>query len=441
MKNFITNHMKKVWTLVIVVLIQSNAYSQVGLGIAKIDGLSDLQMVFEPGLKVGGLTVSKTFQPSFVVTEKGTLLVFCQGRLFDGEDNEPKVILMNKSYDFGKSWEGVEVISSPMNFFAISPYSANIGGEEKISFLTCVGLKVTKEFYKNDFSKLKEATGIDIEDIGKDKASVLVKYTSFDDGKSWTMEYLNGDNTPLFKEYNGYIPIFMNTIGQVHQIPKGPNKGRMIIAAPIYSVPSGKEVTNNFRDYKCSGSGIIYSDDFGETWKMDGMITDYLANEASAVSIKEGKEILMIRRINNFENYKEYNTIEMMSLGRNQRIANLSGDGGKSWSDPFLIGISEIACHGTLARRNNRLYFSIPLGLQDINQKKIEWDDDRIRGAVFYSDDEGNTWKSKVIEPSYFSYSTLGKLNNTSMITFFSRGGHGRFGIGYRVFSDEWLEN
>lgn len=132
-------------------------------------------MVFEPGLKVRGLTVSKTFQPSFVVTEKGTLLVFCQGRLFDGEDNEPKVILMNKSYDFGKSWEGVEVISSPMNFFTISPYSASMVGEEKISFLTCVGLKVTKEFYKDDFSKLKEATGIDIEDIGKDKASVLVK--------------------------------------------------------------------------------------------------------------------------------------------------------------------------------------------------------------------------------------------------------------------------
>lgn len=101
--------------------------------------------------------------------------MFCQGRLFDGEDNEPKVILMNKSYDFGKSWEGVEVISSPMNFFTISPYSASMVGEEKISFLTCVGLKVTKEFYKDDFSKLKEATGIDIEDIGKDKASVLVK--------------------------------------------------------------------------------------------------------------------------------------------------------------------------------------------------------------------------------------------------------------------------
>ena len=115
-----------------------------------------LKMVFEPGIEVGKYKVSKTFQPSFVVTSKGTLLVFCQGRLFGGADNDPKVILMNKSHDYGKTWEGVEVLSSPMNFFAISPYSAIIDGNEKISFLTCVGLKVTKKFYKNDFEKIKK---------------------------------------------------------------------------------------------------------------------------------------------------------------------------------------------------------------------------------------------------------------------------------------------
>ena len=27
------------------------------------------------------------------------------------------------------------------------------------------------------------------------------------------------------------------------------------------------------------------------------------------------------------------------------------------------------------------------------------------------------------------------------MITFFSRGGLGRFGIGYRIFTDRWLDN
>ncbi|MBV6643747.1 MAG: exo-alpha-sialidase, partial [Cyclobacteriaceae bacterium] len=77
----------------------------------------------------------------------------------------------------------------------------------------------------------------------------------------------------------------------------------------------------------------------------------------------------------------------------------------------------------------------------DYDQVKENWDDDRIRGSIFYSDDEGVSWKASVVEESYFSYSTVGKLGNTQMITFFSRGGHGRFGIGYRIFTDEWLEN
>lgn len=431
--------MKKVYFLLIIISIYS--CSQKTKKDFYAEGISELRMVFEPGLKVGNQQVAKTFQPSYVVTSEGTLLVFCQGRLKEGGDNDPKVILMNKSYDLGKTWEGVEVLSSPMNFFAISPYTTVVDDQETISFLTCVGLKVTKAFYSNDLERVKEATGININDIGEDKAAVLTKYTSMDDGKSWSMEYFTKDATPLYKNYKGFTPVFLNTIGQVHKISAGLNKGRLIIAAPIYAVAKGEVMTDNFRNHKCAGSGIIYSDDQGETWQMDGMITDYLGNEASAVSINDGKELLMIRRMNNPGRYAEFNITDIVDPGNGQRIAHRSSDGGATWSDPFLLNISEVACHGTLARVNNRLYFSIPTGLEDYDQVKENWDDDRIRGSIFYSDDEGVSWKASVVEESYFSYSTVGKLGNTQMITFFSRGGHGRFGIGYRIFTDEWLEN
>lgn len=431
----------KIWITIFLLYPFSLCVGQIDNSFSLVDdaGLGTIKMVFEPGIKVGDYKVSKTFQPSFTVTSKGTLLVFCQGRLFGGADNDPKVILMNKSHDLGVTWEGVEVLSAPMNFFAISPYSVIIDGHEKISFLTCVGLKVTKKFYQNDHAEIQKKTGINIDQVGKDKAAVLVKYTSMDDGKTWQMECLSGDNTPLYKSFDGFTPVFMNTIGQVHQIPEGPYKGRLIIAAPIYSAAPGDSITDNFRNHKCSGSGIIYSDDKGETWLMDGMITDFLGNEASAVSINHGNEILMIRRMNNPNRYPEYDIKDVINPGFDERIAHKSHDGGKTWAGPYLVKISEVKCHGTLARVNERLYFSIPAGFENSNQTKDKWDDDRIRGAIYFSDDEGKTWSSKIIEASYYSYSTVGALSNQYLITFFSRGGHGSFGIGYRIFNDKWL--
>jgi sialidase-1 len=404
-------------------------------------GLSKMGVVFEPGLKIGNVTVRKTFQPSFVVTSKGTLLVFCQGRLFAGADNDPKVILMNKSYDRGATWEGVEVLSSPRNFFAISPYTSVINGKEKISFLTCVGLKVTKQYYKHDYEAIKEATGIDIDEIGNKKAAVLCKYSSEDDGNTWKMKFLTGDETPLYKKYDGYTSVFLNTIGQVHKIKEGKYKNRMILAAPIYSVAEADTITDNFRNHKCTGSGILFSDDDGETWQMEGMITDHLANEASAVSINNGSNILMIRRMNKPDTNVDSLSSLKIRPGKEERMAHISHDGGKTWASPFFIKMSDIMCHGTLANVNERLYFSIPAGIEGNNIAKKNWDDDRVRGAIYFSDDNGETWKFKIVEEGYYSYSTVGKIGDNYLITLFSRGGHGRFGIGYRIFTDDWLAN
>lgn len=403
------------------------------------EGLSEMRFVFKPGLKVGSETVAKTFQPSYVVSSKNTLLAFCQGRLKRAGDNEVKVILMNTSHDLGLTWDGVRVLSSPMNFFAISPYVSPTESGERISFLTCVGLKVTKAYYGSNIDLINEKTGIDLNIVGQDKAAVLCRYYSDDDGLTWQVEVLSGEKTPLYKNYKGYTPVFLNTIGQVCKIKEGPYRGRYILAAPIYTAPTDENITDNFRNHACSGSGIIYSDDMGETWQMDGMITDYLGNEASAVDIKMGEELYMIRRHMDLrqleKNSAESNIIPQMG----ERIAHTSADGGKTWSEPRLVNISHVKCHGTLAKINNRLYFSIPKGIG--GEKKQTWDEDRVNGSIYFSDDDGKTWNHKIIEESYFSYSTVGKLTNESLITFYSRGGHGDKGIGYRIFTDTWLEN
>ena len=73
--------------------------------------------------------------------------------------------------------------------------------------------------------------------------------------------------------------------------------------------------------------------------------------------------------------------------------------------------------------------------------KKQTWDEDRVNGSIYFSDDDGKTWNHRIIEESYFSYSTVGKLSDEYRITIYSRGGHGDKGIAYRIFTDAWLEH
>jgi hypothetical protein len=286
---------------------------------------------------------------------------------------------------------------------------------------------------------MKKKTGIDLNMVGTDKAAVLCRFYSDDDGTTWQMEILTGGKTPLYKEYEGYTPVFMNTIGQVHKINEGPFAGRYILAAPIYTVPEGELITDNFRNHACSGSGIIFSDDMGETWQMEGMLTDYLANEASAVAINQGEELFMIRRYMDQRQLNKNPARSKVIPKNGERIAHTSSDGGINWSEPKLVNISHVKCHGTLARIENRLYFSIPGGLK--GKKKQAWDEDRVNGTIYYSDDEGKSWKHRIIEESFFSYSTVGRLSDEYRITIYSRGGHGDKGIAYRIFTDKWLEH
>jgi hypothetical protein len=301
-----------------------------------------------------------------------------------------------------------------------------------------VGLTVTRAYYGNDLDLMREKTGIDLARVGRDKAAVLVRYRSEDDGATWHMETLTGEQTPLYKNYGGYTPVFLNAIGQVHRVEEGSYKGRMILAAPIYAVPDGEQRTDNFRNHPSCGSGILYSDDLGETWQMDGLIADYLGNEASAVSIHAGKELLMLRRYMDVRQLKKNPSRSALVPQAGERLAHTSADGGKTWSAPFLVNVSHVRCHGTLARIGDRLYFSIPKGIG--RKPKLVWDADRVKGSIYHSDDEGRTWRHAVIEPGYFSYSTVGQLVDRYRITFYSRGGHGDKGIGYRIFTDAWLD-
>ena len=402
------------------------------------NGLSELTLAFEPGFEVEGEVVCRTFQPSYVVWRDGTLTAFCQGRLRRGSDDDPKMILTSRSDDWGATWSPVNIVSGRINHYAMSAYLSERNGRERVSVLTLVDLRVTEEIYEKDYGKMRDQTGIDIDAVGRDTPMVLCRFDSDDGGDTWTMETLIGDRSPLNHRYSDGTLIMFNPIGQVHVIPEGPHQGRYVMGGPVTVVPEGEAVTNHFRKHHQSGSAVIYSDDQGNTWRADGFITDYLANEASAVSVNHGEELLLVRRLNSLPKFEDQAPLTNVRPGPMQRVAHTSTDCGKTWSQPFLVDISGVLCHGTLARIEHRLLFSIPngSGLPESERRNVS---ERQRGAIYFSTDEGQTWRHRIVETGTFSYSTVGPLNESQHITLFARNSMGQDGVGCRVFDDEWL--
>ena len=74
---------------------------------------------------VAGERICRTFQPSFVVTRDGTLIVFCQGRLREGSDDDPKTILTSRSDDWGATWSAATAVSAHITHYAMSAYLSN----------------------------------------------------------------------------------------------------------------------------------------------------------------------------------------------------------------------------------------------------------------------------------------------------------------------------
>ena len=403
------------------------------------NGLSERTLAFEPGFEVHGEVVCRTFQPSYVVMPDGTLLVFCQGRLGAGRDDDPKVVLTSRSVDWGATWSPARAVSGRLTHYAMSAYLSQRDGRERVSVLTMVDMRGTENLYDKDHGEMRERTGIDIDAVGRRTPMVLCRFDSDDGGESWTRETLLGGRSPLNRRYADGTLIMFNPVGQVHVVPDGPHRGRYILGGPVTVVPEAEAVSDYFRDHPQSGSTVLYSDDQGETWRTDGFLTDYLANEASAVSVRGGEELLIVRRLNPQDRLAERSLSGQVSPGPMRRIAHTSADWGKTWSPPSLVDISGVLCHGTLARCGQRLLFSIPngSGSREPGRPHVS---ERRRGAIYCSDDDGRTWRHKVIDSGTFSYSTVGSLNESQYITLYARGSMGQDGVGCRVFEDEWLE-
>jgi sialidase-1 len=330
---------------------------------------------------VSGTEGYHTFRiPALVVSPKGTLLAFCEGRKTGRGDHGDIDLVLKRSTDGGQSWQEMQIVYEE-------------GGEEKIT----IG---------NPCPVVDADTGTIWLPFTRDNDDVLVT-SSDDDGVTWSKprvitSSVKGDDWDWYATGPG------NGI----QLTRGEHKGRLVI--PCDHRVKGKGDWN-----QAGRSHVIYSDDHGRTWQLGG-VTDWAMNECAAVELSDGRLML------NMRSYR----------GKKRRGVATSDDGGQSWSevtdDATLI---EPVCQASLIRyswpddriKKSLLLFSNPAS-----------ESGRVKLTVRLSEDEGATWPvSRLLYERSSAYSSLAVLADGQIGVLYERDDYGR--ISLARFGLEWL--
>lgn len=267
--------------------------------------------------------------PTLVISKKGTILCFCEGRKNSASDNGNIDIVLKRSDDNGKTWGANQVLVD--------------AGEDRYGNPVPVILESGRILLVFGWSVASSSMS----------SKVFVMYSD-DDGVTWSPE----------KEITDQIRIATRSIymtGPVHGIIKTrePKKGRILI--PLYGKTSNSLPV-----------ATIYSDDNGETWCHGGSVPYSKGGESTIAELGDGS--LMINMRDGDENPFRY---QSMSI-----------DAGATWKTPTQTQIIDPICQGSLltyklgdARNNTELLFSNPNHTSS-----------RRHGSVKYSKNGGLTW-------------------------------------------------
>jgi hypothetical protein len=339
--------------------------------------------------------------PSLLVTQKGTLLAFCEGR--EAGDTGDIDLLLKRSEDGGKTWGEYKIVWDDSSNTCGNPcpvLDANSG---------TIWLLMTHNLGEDNETEI----------IHKKSKSIRTVWVckSEDDGKNWSQPINITKNTkdPSWGWY-------ATGPGVGIQIKYGSHKNRLVIPCDhSYDDPKGNRRGGPY-EY---GSHIIYSDDFGETWNLGGIIRPAV-NECQLVELDDGKGSLLI-------NMRSY-------AGRKQRAQAISNDGGMNWSEPTdNLDLIEPVCQASIIRYSwsekntpGMILFSNPA-----NRKK------RDNLTIRLSQDDGNTWHiKKTINFSPSAYSCLAVLPDNTVGLLYEAGRKRPYEkIVFAKFTIDWIIN
>lgn len=353
--------------------------------------------------------------PGIVVTQKGTVLAWCEARrgLHDWEDIR---IMLRRSTDDGKTWSEPKII-------------ADVPGPKQ----------------KNPHARL--GNGVTPDDVTYNNAVLIadrdgtvhmlfcLEYMrcfyqrSNDDGITWCAP------TEITSTFETFRPAYDWKV-----LATGPNHGIQLRSGRLL-VPVWLSTAKGRNPHHPSVTATIYSDDGGETWSAGEIAvpsTDQWVdpNETVAIELANGRVMLNVRTES-----KEH-----------RRLITTSADGATDWSEPrFDDALVEPICMAGIVRYSlatrddkNRILFSNPHNLARADGKETPGNGrDRKNLSIKLSYDEGETWPvNKVLEPGPSGYSDIAVTPSGTILCFYGRGRKVRF-AGDRLtvarFNLDWL--
>lgn len=309
--------------------------------------------------------------PGIVVTQKGTVLTYCEARKSASGDWGAIDVLMRRSTDGGRTWSLARKIVSPPKKAQKNPaaIAQNLGKPGEVTVNNPVAIVDRK--------------------IGVIHFLYCIEYArcyymrSDDDGLTFSKSV---DITPTFDAFRSEYDWKVLATGPGHGIQL--DNGRLLVPVWLSTGTGGHA-------HRPSCVSTIFSDDQGKTWQRGEIVVGHptLTNpsETVAVQLVDGRVMLNIRH----ESTPHF------------RAVAFSNDGVSGWSKlKFDRALPEPICMGSIVRltktpedERNCILFANPHNPDGRQRKNL---------TIKLSYDEGRTWPvAKVLEPGISGYSDL----------------------------------
>jgi len=306
--------------------------------------------------------------PSVLVTNKGTVLAFCEGRKAGMGDAGNIDLMLKRSTDGGKTFSKAQVVWDDAANTCGNPCPVQDRQSGKIVLFLTHNLGQDRE--PEIIAKTSQGT------------RTVWKSVSTDDGLTWSPPVEVTASTKR-ADWTWYA----TGPGAGIQM----RSGRLVI--PCDHIEAGS---------KQMKSHVLLSDDRGSSWRIGGIVGPGV-NECEVVERADGSLLL------NMRNYDR--------ALRCRRTA-VSQDGGLSWSEPrFDETLVEPICQASIRRYSwpeagkSRILFSNPAATERKNM------------TVRLSDDEGQTWAaSRVLHAGPAAYSCLAVAADGTILCLYERG-------------------